>query len=438
MGLITSTPVANRIAARWPADGLFASRWENMIGGWATDYAKKYGKAPGREIETLFLNAEVRNEDEASAIDKFLQSLSKEYDATKAEASEYIIDLAGGLFNRVKAKELFEEGLEDIKQGDLTAALKRLNEYRNVDLGPGAIDCPDTDPSFWESVFEEDDSLGLFSWSGERANAFFGNEFARDSFIAFQASEKRGKSFWLQDIVVRAVRSGNRVAYFVVGDMSRKQVGKRLARRITRTPKIAMDLVLPDEWPDGQELPNYIDVYREPITPVTAFHTLNKWTRGKNRLRFQSYPAGSITAAMLEALLKEWARDGWLADVVVIDYADILAVPLGTRDEQQGIFETWVHLRRMSQVLHCCVVTATQADAKSYDAELQSRKNFSRDKRKYGQVTAMYGLNQNPEEKKNGISRINCLARRDEDYDERQALQIAGNLSIGCPALISR
>ena len=52
------------------------------------------------------------------------------------------------------------------------------------------------------------------------------------------------------------------------------------------------------------------------------------------------------------------------------------------------------------------VVTATQADANSYDRTSLKMSNFSEDKRKLAHVTAMYGLNQDPAGREKGIKDI--------------------------------
>ena len=83
------------------------------------------------------------------------------------------------------------------------------------------------------------------------------------------------------------------------------------------------------------------------------------------------------------------------------------------------------------------VITATQADADSYDKNLLTLKNFSEDKRKYGHCTAMYGLNQDPQgnEKKIGVMRINELVIREGGCDTINVVYVLQNLRRGLPVL---
>jgi len=127
---------------------------------------------------------------------------------------------------------------------------------------------------------------------------------------------------------------------------------------------------------------------------------------------------GTLTVGKIRSLLSLWEkRDGFVADLIVIDYADLLTSERGGEFRHQQN-EIWKALRGLSQEFHCLVVTATQADAASYEQKRLKLKNFSEDKRKYAHVTAMYGLNQDPNdrEKQIGLMRINEFVLREGDF----------------------
>jgi len=153
--------------------------------------------------------------------------------------------------------------------------------------------------------------------------------------------------------------------------------------------------------------------------------------------RLCCYSNNSLTVEKISSLLSEWSNDGWEPDAVVLDYADILAPPKGVKEKRDQINENWMHLRRVSQDFHCLVLTATQADAKSYGKRLLTKQNFSDDRRKHDHVTAMLALNALDEEKELGVMRINYLDRREAAYTESGEVWVAGCLDIGCPCMKS-
>ena len=78
------------------------------------------------------------------------------------------------------------------------------------------------------------------------------------------------------------------------------------------------------------------------------------------------------------------------------------------------------------------MITATQADADSYERDLLTLKNYSEDKRKYGHVTAMYGLNLDKDgrEKKLNIMRINEILLREAEYDTKSCVTVLQTLFL--------
>jgi hypothetical protein len=154
-------------------------------------------------------------------------------------------------------------------------------------------------------------------------------------------------------------------------------------------------------------------------------------------LMLEVYPMNSISVNGIKSSLQNWSRLGWVADVCVIDYADILAPLFGGSgvDSRHQVNATWQALRSISQEFHNCVVTATQVNAASYDKETLDRSNFSEDKRKNAHVTAMIAINQTPDEKAKGQQRLNIIQLREDYFDPTEELLVAGCFAIVNPVM---
>ena len=156
----------------------------------------------------------------------------------------------------------------------------------------------------------------------------------------------------------------------------------------------------------------------------------------KRRFMLSTHANNTLTVSQIHTILDTWYRQGFVPDVIVIDYADLLISSSNT-EFRHKTDEVWRGLRNLSQDRHCLVVTATQADAASYERGLLTPSNFSEDKRKFAHVTACYGLNQDPSgrEKQLGIMRINdIMIREGETKGVVHALQ---NLKRGQAVLTS-
>lgn len=163
--------------------------------------------------------------------------------------------------------------------------------------------------------------------------------------------------------------------------------------------------------------------------------------RYRRRFRLITYPAGTLSVSEMRHCLDNWERqDGFVPDIVVVDYADLLAADEARTTEFRHRQDTiWKGLRGLSQERHVLLLTATQADASSYRSGRLSMSNFSEDKRKLSHVTAQYGLNQDPggREKRLGIMRINEIVVREGEFSTDHEVTILQDLAAGRPYLES-
>lgn len=447
--MVVDDAVACRVAGRWREGGMFRSRWANLVGGWVVDYAKAYDAAPRAHVEDIFDGwaNKAQDDDLVDLVDGFLGGLSGGHeDAAQGINAGYIIDQAGDYFNGVLLQQASEEALGHIRKGQHGTAASTIERWNRVELGVGAGVEVANDGAAMDRAFE-DKSDPLITYPGALGE-FFGDQLGRDEFVAITGATGRGKTWWLMDIAWRGFMQNRKVAFFSVGDMSESQMLRRIASHAAGRPLKQRDckglnVPISIETAEGEDM---ADVeyesrdYKGPLTAAAAKKVFAKITRRRNGANFKlsTHPNSSISVSGIASTLDSWERVGWVADVVVIDYADILAVPPGmTPGDREAINETWKQLRNLSQRKHGLVVTATQADSGSYDADIIRRGNFSDDRRKNDHVTGMFGINANDEEKDMGITRLNWTKRREEAFNESRVVHVAGCLGIGRPYLES-
>ncbi len=440
-GMILDPIVVARISGKWPKQGLFSNRFENLIGMWAVKHFRKYGTPIGKEIVSVFdswANDKGSNQqDTIDLIEHLLQYMSDKYEQDgERESSDYVIDLAGQLFNKVQLKQLSEAIEVDLERGDLEEAETRVANRNKVELGIGSVIKLGEDFEAWRRAFDNSQTKPLITYPGD-LGIFFGNALSRDSFIAFTGSSKRGKSFWLLDLAYRGIRQRRRVAYFEAGDLSESQALLRFGERATRRPLRDVVVQYPIEYTDRLKGPKMESRELSAISAGDSLKAWNKVQRGRDKFRLSCHPNSSLSVDMVSSLIQDWSREEWVPDVVVIDYADILAPPQGVKEIREAINENWKHLRRISQEFHCLVVTATQGDTKSYDAPILRRSNFSDDRRKNDHVTGMVGINASEEDERVGVKRLNWLVRREQYYIESKQIWVAGCLDLAMPAIKS-
>jgi hypothetical protein len=449
-GMIVNQSVLTRIASKWDKDGLFSSPWSNIVGKWCVDYAKRYNKAPGKQIEGIFQTwAENHgNEEEVQLVEKYLGQLSGEYAKLKKECNpDYVIDLAGELFNKVRLAKLRDALDGDLSTNRVEDAYKRINQFGKIEIGVGqGIDLFTDEVEFKDTFNHPREPVIIYPGA---VGEFFGMTFERDSFVSFIAPGKRGKTFWLMDVAFRAMLQRKRVAFFQVGDLSKNQMKNRFITRVAGRPLYPTKPDKPVRYPkaisvsgEKAEVEFEDRHYKTALDQEEAWKAAQKVMKEKVKssqsyFKLSCHPTKTLTISGLKSTIDAWDKANWLPDVVVIDYADILASPPGYMDSREAVNHNWMGMRALSQQLHGCVVTATQGNAASYKVNQLDTSNFSEDNRKLAHVTAMIGINQSIEEKRDQVQRLNYLVLREDDFVVTDEVFCAGCLSVANPVIRS-
>lgn len=502
IGLITSTAFLQLIRSVWDTK-LLDSQMAKRLASWCIEYYDKYSKAPGKDIEGIYYQKlkEGLPEEIAEEIEQdILPKLSQEYEQEKFNL-DYLLDQTRTYLKEKRLSQFAKEIEGLVEQGELTEAEKTALEYKpssgglgnELDLSNAEETRKRVDKAFDEtqhSVVHYHGALGEF-WN---------DQLVRGAFVAFMGIEKRGKTFWLMDIAIRAARQGAKVVFFQAGDMTEAQQIKRLCSYLTKKSRLKKysgmmyepikDCVLNQrntcdkeirecdfgvfESRSEKEIRNettdkeLIKAYKDNPDYKACYNCLEynhkSWgavwlkkvdisflsakdgkeaihaffVNNKRKFKLATYIKSTLAIKEIKAVLSIWEKeDGFVPDLIVIDYADIL-VPNSTNIEfrhQQN--EIWKAMGGLAQEKHCLLVTATQVDAKSYDQDRLKLSNFSEEKRKYGHVTAMYGLNQDRKgrEKKLGMMVLNEIVIREGDFSNSTEVRVLQNLNKGNPCI---
>jgi len=449
--MIVSKEVLSRIRPKWEKEGLFKSEFSNIIAGWCIKHFDRYGDAPGKEIQAKYeswsSSGTANKKELISLVEKFLDGLSNEYEeAAEGINTDVMVDTAADYFNRIKAERLSTEVEGDISRGKVDEALKRIQSFSKIEIGTSAVINVMQDQDAMRKAFEQKEE-SIVNYVGALGE-FFGNALEREGFIAFMAPDKSYKSIWLMDLAYRAMTQRRRVAFFEVGDMTERQILRRIAVRASRKPRKPKTIKYPTSIIHYPEM-MYADVecnereFKKGLTWQEAVAACDRVMKRKVKSkesywRLMCYPNSTCNMNDVKTQVQEWARrDGWIADVIIIDYADILAPTHSTDEGREQINKTWKAMRALSQSSHALVATATQSSAKGYSKDILSRKEFSDDKRKMAHVTAMVGINVSDTEKENGSMRLNWIVLRDDEFVSTKCVYVASAIDLMNPAIRS-
>lgn len=422
-------------------DHLFRSDISNYILRFCVAYYLKHKTAPANAITTLPAEVQEKDEQLAKRITTLLETLEK----PKTDNSERLIELAAKYYEKVQIERLSDTVQAKVSRDDTEGAIEAITGYKRISTGITTGVNPLVDEETIKAVYADDSWRSLLNFKQEDCKAFFGDTFCRSSFVVINASEKAGKSSMILELALMAAYQGRPVAYFEAGDMSQQQVFRRIYQRIAKHPRRAGIVRIPtsitvNDQDYGEDNPFTVTFdnvqYQEDMSAEIALNACRKWNMdlsGKSwNWKFSAHPQ-DLTVPKMEMILDEWERvDGFIPDFIFIDYADLLQSVGRNLEFRHLIFDTFNRLRGLSLARKCCLVTATQATADSYDASVQTRRYLSEDKRKASTPTAIIALSANQYERENQVSKLNFIIRRDDACNEYEQLYVAG-----CPAICS-
>jgi hypothetical protein len=464
-----------------------------LIADWCIDYYAKFNAAPKIHIQDIFENArqeEQLEDEQAEAIANILSHCSQQFEKADKINVEYLVAQTEDLFEKRHLLTHCEDVKRVAAQGTPDEAVEKFNDYQSVRRPKSTHVNPLIDKHALYQAFNTEHNI-LFKAPGALGELL--PPFERDTYIGVMGPEKIGKTWFLQELAVWALRAHCNVAFFQIGDLSRDQQIRRFATRVAGRnykKKYCGDILSPipdcvlnqtgactqedcqgtnqniflDEktkekllWEDAQNhVPctycrkRYPRQWRPGVWKTKIHTDVLEWDAayelgmrltqriGGRELRLSCHPTDSISMRGIKNIILDWKTyDAWQPDLIVVDYMDIADAIDPRKSERDQINDTWKAGRALSQELNACVIGGTQADAESYGKESLTRQNFSNDKRKFSHVTSMITLQQTLQEKRDKCLRVGQLFIREDDYNESDKVVILQSLERGRPVIDS-
>lgn len=133
------------------------------------------------------------------------------------------------------------------------------------------------------------------------------------------------------------------------------------------------------------------------------------------RLILREYPSGTFTPNMLRALLERYKAQGITFDLVVVDYADIMAPNFRFNDPIENSKSVYVDLRAIAFEFNVAMLTATQTNREGYKSTVAKAEHVAEDFNKVRTVDLMISINVTEEERAKGEARLYFAASRNQE-----------------------
>ena len=199
-----------------------------------------------------------------------------------------------------------------------------------------------------------------------------------------------GKSIMLVNLAANALRAGKNVVYYSL-ELSESKVGVRFDANFSGV---------------GQN-----DV---PLQKNVIMNALQEHCKGTLYIKY--YPAYQMTLGVIRAHLKKLENKGFVPDLILVDYADLMAQEVPNykgAKSYEGQGNNYVLLRAFGGEIGVPIWTAVQTNRGGVDKDLLSSSDISEDFKKVMHSDIILGLSRNDEDRKNGLARVKIVKNRD-------------------------
>ena len=458
----------------------FQNSYTAKIAEWCLDHYSYYEEAPFATIQDIFNLEKPKLQEEDSELISFLLSdISKKYQLGDGINVPYLIDNTVD-FCKTRELEITAGNIQVLLgRGDIAGAEEQVSNYRNVQRLTSNWVNPFDEEEIYKTFLEMD--TDFFKFPGVLGD--FVGPLERGWLIGLSGAFKAGKTWFAQEFGVIGLLNGLRVAFFSL-EMNEKQMKERLYRRFTAAgdkagehlypvfdcrnnqdgtcnlPRRTQLLTLVDadgnkpsfdkdnpyrvcavcrELKVGNGREEYqgstwFEVLERPeFSAYESEHVMRAFRKQYGHLyRMKAYPrfAANITDIKTDLDLLE-LTDGFIPDLIIVDYADILKPEDRAVSGIEKEDRSWIALSQLASERHALVVTPTQVKIDALGADRIRETHMARWVGKLGHVDVMMTLNQKEDEKPLGIARIGILAHRHGEFHPGATVSILQKIKLG-------
>lgn len=396
-------PFQRKIAALFTRDTVFAQRTVDVIDpDYFTEESVRtlvrivkshldvYDAVPDmRILPTLIKDEIAAKRIRKDGLDE-LKDLLRECMKADLSNPKFVADKIVGFARHQAMEQAIMESVGYLEKGDFTKIEERMRAALAVGILDEAVGYNYFDEITNRSTKRDDIASGKVLRSGISSgyplidSLLYHAGWGRKELSCFMGPAKSGKSMMLGDMAKNASLGGYNVLY-VTCEVSTEIIADRLDAAMSNT--LMNDLVKSGS-----------------IASVDA--AIRRLQAGAGRLEIREYASGTLKPSDLRRVIEKYRTDGMIFDMVVVDYADIMAPNHRADDLRENLRTIYIDLRAIAFDFNVALLTATQTNREGAKAATAKATDVGDDWNKARTVDVLIGINATDDEKKAGKARL--------------------------------
>lgn len=377
----------------------FGQEIDTAIVAVALDYIKTYGKSPDKSIYSALFKKAIADKRFRKDLVPDLGPRLKEILTTDISDGDFVADKCAEFAQSKALENAIIKSAELLGKGDFTAIRKEMAKAMDVGLQAGS-----TSYDYWKEIGNRTKrriEMSLPSWKPDGISTgyaeidkhLYHQGWGRKELSAIMGGPKAGKSMSLIDFGKNASLLGYNV-FYATCEVSTIITADRLDANIA-------DFAF-------KKLKDHPYDIEKKIKAAQAKAGL---------LAIHEYASGTLKCSAIRRQLEWYRSRGIHFDLIIVDYADIMAPEQRSNSPIEDSKLIWIDLRGIMFDYGAAGLTATQGNREGAKSHLLKATHVADDFNKVRTVDLLLSINADDAEKAAGEARLYIAASRNSEGD---------------------
>ncbi len=376
--------------------GYFDSEVHAVLAHIALDYFSTYKTVPSRATLTLLLKDAIAKKRIRTELQADVgTTLKQAFDEKLADVESTIVEVVKFARKQELTKAILDCAAR-IDKGDYDQVESIIQKAALVGVNDGAEQYDFFKEAENRHAYREEVAAGRILPTGVTTgfkvldDHLYHNGWGRKELTVLMGAAKSGKTMALLSFAVKAVLAKYNVLYVSL-EVSRRVLSDRIDANIAGVN--INDLVT------GKNRVRDASILARPTAGLFKIH---------------DYPTGTFSPQQLRRLLARYKALGINFDMVVIDYADIMAPSVMSKEPRENSRLIYVELRGIAQEFDVAMLSATQTNREGYKAAVSRMEHVSDDINKARTVDLLISINADDNDKAKNQAWLHIIASRNQ------------------------